>query len=67
MNWKTVWDEIRHSESEWDSSGFHSSAVEYYGAINAIISSFETSGGNLPVIPSDCEKGLHLKRLLKLG
>ena len=65
-NWKMVWDEIRAAseESEWNKLGFQSTAETYYDAVNAIINVFEKMGGRFPPIPSDCEKGMHLKRLL---
>lgn len=65
-NWKTVWDEIKAAagESEWNKLGFQRTAETYYDAVLAILQVFEKRQGRFPPIPSDCEKGSHLKRLL---
>ena len=65
-NWKIIWDEIRSSapESEWNKLGFQRMAETYYDAVKAIVVVFEKNQGIFPPIPSDCEKGKHLKRLL---
>lgn len=68
-SWKILWDEIRASspEPEWKKLGFCRTAETYYGAVLAIIDVYERKGGKFPCIPSDCEKGSHLKRLLGDG
>ncbi len=65
-NWKMVWDEIKASamESEWNKLGFQRTAESYYNAIMALLQVFEKREGKFPPIPTDCEKGSHLKRLL---
>jgi hypothetical protein len=65
-NWKIVWDEIKDSadEDEWKKLGFQRTAETYYDAVLAILQVFEKRQGRFPPIPSDCEKGSHLKRLL---
>jgi len=65
-NWKTVWDEIKAAaaENEWNELGFQRTAETYYDALQAIVQAFEKKEGRFPPIPSDCEKGSHLKRLL---
>lgn len=65
-NWRTVWDQIRGSvsESEWDNLGYQRTAETYFDAVKAIVDVFEKNDGKFPPIPSDCEKGTHLKRLL---
>jgi hypothetical protein len=65
-NWKVMWEWIRTSspELEWNNLGFCRTAETYYDAVMAIIDVFERKGPRLGCIPSDCEKGSHLKRLL---
>lgn len=65
-NWRIVWDQIKDSmpESEWDKLGFQRTAETYFDAVKAIVDAFEKRDGKFPPIPSDCEKGTHLKRLL---
>lgn len=65
-NWKTVWDEIKAAanENEWKNIGFQITAETYYDAVKSILQVFEKHNGKFPPIPSDCEKGSHLKRLL---
>jgi hypothetical protein len=65
-NWKTVWDDIKAAagENEWNKLGFQRTAESYYDAVLAILQVFEKKQGRFPPIPSDCEKGSHLKRLL---
>ena len=65
-SWKTVWDEIKAAagENEWNKLGFQRTAETYYDAVLAILQVFEKKQGRFPPIPSDCEKGSHLKRLL---
>ncbi|RDL41750.1 Zn2 DNA-binding protein [Venustampulla echinocandica] len=65
-NWRIVWDEIRLSvpESEWNKLGFQRTAETYFDAVNSILDMFERRNGKFPPLPSDCEKGTHLKRLL---
>jgi hypothetical protein len=67
-NWKTIWDEIKASSPrmEWDQMGFQRTAETYYDAVLALIRVFVENVGRLPSIPSDCEKGSHLKRVLSL-
>lgn len=65
-NWKVLWDEIKSAagEKEWNKLGFQRTAETYYDAVQAILQVFEKRQGRFPPIPSDCEKGGHLKRLL---
>jgi hypothetical protein len=65
-NWKIIWDEIRASapENEWNKLGFQRTAETYYQAVESIVTVFEECEGRFPPIPSDVEKGSHLKRLL---
>lgn len=65
-NWKIIWDEIRTSapEEEWLKLGFQRTAETYYQAVESIVVVFEECGGRFQLIPSDVEKGSHLKRLL---
>jgi len=67
-NWRMIWDEIKNSaaETEWNKLGFQRTAETYYDAVTGIMEVFEKMGGRVPVCPSDCEKGTHLKRLLTL-
>ncbi|KAH6678565.1 hypothetical protein B0J14DRAFT_473994 [Halenospora varia] len=65
-NWRTIWDEIKCSvpESEWNRLGFQRTAETYFDAVKSVIEVFEKRKGIFPPIPSDCEKGTHLKHLL---
>ncbi|TVY93686.1 Gastrula zinc finger protein [Lachnellula willkommii] len=65
-NWRTVWDQIKNlvPENEWNKLGFQITAETYFDAVKAIVDAFEKRDGKFPPIPSDCEKGTHLKRLL---
>lgn len=65
-NWKVVWDEIKSATNpeEWNSLGFERTAETYYTAVQSILDIFESRDGKFPPIPSDCEKGAHMKRLL---
>lgn len=65
-NWKNIWDEIKASMAvdEWNTLGFRRTAEIYYDAVKAIIQIFERREGRFPDIPSDCEKGSHLRLLL---
>ncbi|KUJ20601.1 uncharacterized protein LY89DRAFT_578525 [Mollisia scopiformis] len=65
-NWKLIWDEIKSSslETEWNKLGFQRTAEAYFDAVNSILAVFEKREGKFPPIPSDCEKGSHLKRVL---
>jgi len=65
-NWKVIWDEIKSSapETEWNKLGFQRTAESYLNAVTSILGVFEKREGRFPPIPSDCEKGSHLKRLL---
>ena len=65
-NWRVLWDEIKASvrEEEWNKLGFQRTAESYYDAVRSILTVFERREGRFPPIPSDCEKGSHLKRLL---
>ena len=66
QNWRTVWDGIKAAadEKEWNKLGFQRTAETYYDAVLAIVQVFEKKQGKFPPIPSDCENGTHLKRLL---
>ncbi|TAQ83093.1 hypothetical protein B7494_g8583 [Chlorociboria aeruginascens] len=68
QNWKFIWDDIKNRapESEWQKLGFQRTAETYYAAVQHLIGVFEKRQGRFPLLPSDCEKGLHLKRLLSL-
>ncbi|KAJ5047458.1 uncharacterized protein L3040_003285 [Drepanopeziza brunnea f. sp. 'multigermtubi'] len=65
-NWRTLWNEIKGAvdEEEWSKLGFQRTAESYYYAVKSILSVFEKNKGRFPPIPSNCEKGSHLKRLL---
>jgi len=65
-NWRTVWDGIQSStpSTEWEKLGFQRTATTYFDAVSSIIEVWERRGGKFPPLESDCEKGLHLKRLL---
>ncbi|PBP20705.1 hypothetical protein BUE80_DR008591 [Diplocarpon rosae] len=65
-NWRTIWDEIKSAApaEEWSKLGFQRTAESYYDAVESILSVFERRHGRFPPIPSDCEKGSHLRRLL---
>jgi hypothetical protein len=65
-NWRIIWDEIKSSaiETEWNKLGFQRTAETYYDAVMAVMGVFERMDGKVPVCPSDCEKGAHLKWLL---
>lgn len=65
-HWKSIWDDLRaRSEAgEWNKLGYQQTAESYFDAVKAILDVFEKLGGRFPPIPSDCEKGEHLKRLL---
>ncbi|KAH6719294.1 hypothetical protein BKA61DRAFT_472893 [Leptodontidium sp. MPI-SDFR-AT-0119] len=65
-NWRALWDEIKANaiEEEWNKLGFQRTAESYYDAVRSILNVFERREGHFPPIPSDCEKGSHLKRLL---
>lgn len=65
-NWKLVWDEIKSTAdaNEWNSLGFERTAETYYNAVRSILRIFESREGKFPPIPSDCEKGVHLTKLL---
>ncbi|KAI6713996.1 hypothetical protein JHW43_003426 [Diplocarpon mali] len=65
-NWRTIWDEIKSAApaEEWSKLGFQRTAESYYDAVESILSVFERRQGRFPPIPSDCEKGSHLRRLL---
>ncbi|KAH7383612.1 hypothetical protein BKA64DRAFT_163191 [Cadophora sp. MPI-SDFR-AT-0126] len=68
-NWRALWDEIKASvrEDEWNKLGFQRTAESYYDAVRSILNVFERREGRFPPIPSDCEKGSHLKRLLSFS
>jgi hypothetical protein len=65
-NWRIVWNQIKGSmpDNEWNKLGFERTAETYFDAVKAIVEAFEKRNGKFPPIPSDCEKGTHLKRLL---
>ncbi|ESZ95330.1 hypothetical protein SBOR_4264 [Sclerotinia borealis F-4128] len=65
-NWKLVWDEIKSASDadEWMNLGFERTAETYYFAVISILRIFESKDGKFPAIPSDCDKGAHLQRLL---
>lgn len=65
-HWKMLWDEIKISvsEDEWNKLGFQRTAETYFEAVKSILAVFEEREGRFPPIPSACEKGSHLKRLL---
>ncbi|CZS90558.1 related to transcription factor Pig1p [Rhynchosporium graminicola] len=65
-NWMVLWEEIKANagEEEWNKLGFQRTAESYYDAVRSILDVFERREGQFPPIPSDCEKGSHLKRLL---
>jgi hypothetical protein len=67
-NWKVLWDEIKSSspENEWNKLGFQRTAETYFDAVREVAEVFEKKGGSgvVGVVPSDCEKGSHLKRIL---
>jgi hypothetical protein len=67
-NWRAVWDEIKGAANEevWRKLGFQKTAEAYFDAVEALLRIFERRNGSFPPIPSDCEKGGHLKRLLSL-
>ncbi|KAI9650259.1 hypothetical protein NHQ30_000272 [Ciborinia camelliae] len=67
-NWKLVWDEIKSAASAdaWNTLGFERTAETYYTAVRSILRIFESRGGKFPTLPSDCEKGAHLKKLFSL-
>ncbi|KAG9228019.1 hypothetical protein BJ875DRAFT_478678 [Amylocarpus encephaloides] len=67
-NWRILWDDVRRSfpESEWAKVGFQRTAETYFDAVGSLMSTFEKRSGKFPPIPSDCEKGSHLRRLLTL-
>jgi hypothetical protein len=67
-NWRIIWDEIKASaiETEWNKLGFQRTAETYYDAVAGIMEVFERMDGRIPICPSDCEKGAHLKRLFTL-
>lgn len=44
--------------------GFQRTAETYYDAVRAIVEVWERRKGKFPSLESDCEKGMHLKRLL---
>jgi hypothetical protein len=69
-NWKLLWDEIK-SESldkgEWNKLGFQRTAEGYFETVKEVAEAFEKRGGGMGGgwgIKGDCEKGLHLKRVL---
>lgn len=66
QNWKHIWNEIKSSMllEDWNALGFQRTAEIYYDAVKAVIQIFERREGKFPYIPSDCEKGSHLKLLL---
>ncbi|QSZ35309.1 hypothetical protein DSL72_008178 [Monilinia vaccinii-corymbosi] len=68
-NWKLVWDEIRSMTDRkvWDALGFERTAETYYNAAQSLLRIFESREGKFPPIPSNCEKGVHLTRLLNFG
>jgi hypothetical protein len=68
-NWKLIWDEIKYSslEKEWNKLGFQRTAETYFDAVREVAEVFEKKGGyhgGIGAVPSDCEKGNHLKRIL---
>ncbi|KAF8867283.1 hypothetical protein BDZ45DRAFT_638740 [Acephala macrosclerotiorum] len=65
-NWKIIWDEIKASalETEWNKLGYQRTAEAYYDTVKSILGAFEKRNGKFPPIPSDCERGVHLKKLL---
>ncbi|PQE08746.1 C2H2 finger domain (Zms1) protein [Rutstroemia sp. NJR-2017a BVV2] len=67
-NWRAVWDEIKNAanEDEWRKLGFQKTAEAYYDAVGKLLGIFERRCGSFPPIESDCEKGMHLRRLLSL-
>jgi hypothetical protein len=67
-NWRILWDEIKSSfsEIEWKKLGYQRTGETYFDAVASILETFEKRGGKFPPIPSDCEKGSHLRRLLTL-
>jgi hypothetical protein len=65
-NWKLLWDEIKSSsleKGEWNKLGFQRTAEGYFEAVKEVVESFERRGG-LEGIESDCEKGMHLRKIL---
>lgn len=65
-NWRIIWDEIKGAvdKEEWSKLGFQRTAESYFEAVKSMLGVFERRKGRFPPIPSDCEKGSHLKRLL---
>jgi hypothetical protein len=65
-NWKLLWDEIKSSsleKGEWNKLGFQRTAEGYFEAVKEVAESFERRGG-VEGIKSDCEKGMHLRKIL---
>jgi hypothetical protein len=46
--------------------GFQKTAEAYYDAVGKLLGIFERRNGRFPPIESDCEKGMHLRRVLSL-
>jgi hypothetical protein len=68
-NWKSLWDEIKANspETEWNKLGYQRTAETYFDAVREVAKVFEKKGGSaggIGPVPSDCEKGSHLKRIL---
>lgn len=66
-NWKLLWDEIKSSSlerGEWNRLGFQRTAEGYFEAVKEVAESFERRGGGVDGIQSDCEKGVHLRKIL---
>lgn len=63
-----MWDEIKalSNEEDWNKLGFQKTAAAYFDAVEALLKIFEKRNGRFPPIPSDCEKGAHLKTVLSL-
>jgi hypothetical protein len=62
-NWKALWDDVRMSP-DWDSTRFQNLSEDYYDLIKNVMQAVEEKTGPWPTIPSDCEKGSHLKIVL---
>jgi hypothetical protein len=66
-NWKLLWDEIKSSsleKGEWNKLGFQRAAEGYFEAVREVADGFEKRGGGIGGIKSDCEKGMHLRKIL---
>jgi hypothetical protein len=69
-NWKLLWDEIKNEsldKGEWNKLGFQRTAEGYFETVKEVAEAFEKRVGGIgggEGIKGDCEKGLHLKRVL---